>query len=518
MVRLPKETLPAIAIMKNATLVAAVDREIAPRELESASAAAAWLEIRADRYDADPARLRSHFPGALLFTLRSAHAGGQSRLTNGARRERLLRALSTCDFVDLEPEDLIPLTLSAIPPERRVLTLHIDNADDDELRARVLKLLETPARLYRVVCRPHGYADALRPIRLLRLLGRDDVVAFAHGPLGSWTRLLAAHLGAPFVFAKIDGDIADDGVPTLRQLVSDYGLPRLGEIDELFGIAGNPVFSSLSPRLHNAAFRLLGRKALYLPFHVPSFPDFWEGLVASHALDALGLPIRAVCVVSPYKEIALAAAHDRTPMVQRAMSTNFFIREGEEWTADTTDPAGVMQALHARGVDVTRMPVAVIGCGGSGRAIAAALQQAGAEVTLVNRGFDRASLAVRLLRLPFMPLAGFSPERFGVLVNATPVGRDGEELPFAPARIRDDAVIIDLVYGQRPTPLVAHTVGRGQVTIDGKEILMRQAMSQFRLMTGQEMPEEVVRELLGIEVLAPAPAAAVEAPRGEAQC
>jgi 3-dehydroquinate dehydratase/shikimate dehydrogenase len=497
--------------MKNATLVAAVDREITSPQLQAASAAAAWLEIRGDRFEADPLFLRRHFPGTLLFTLRSAHAGGRSRLMNGARREQLQHALAAYDLVDLEPEDLGPLTLAAIPPERRVLTLVTDTTDDDELRAKVGKLLETPARLYRLVCRPRGYADALRPLRLLKLLERDDVVAFADGPLGTWTRLLAPHLGAPFVFAAIEGTVAADGVPTIAQLVSDYGLPQMMKVEELFGIAGDPIFSSLSPRLHNAAFRLLGRCALYLPFHVPSFPDFWGSLVASHALDALGLPIRAICVVSPYKEIALAAADAKTPMVHRAMSTNFFIREGEEWTADTTDPAGVMQALSARGVDVGKMPVAVVGCGGSGRAIAAALQQAGAEVTLVNRGFDRASLAVRLLRLPFLPLAGFSPERFGLVVNATPLGRDGDELPFAPARMRADAVVIDLVYGQRPTPLVAQTRERGQVTIDGKEILMRQAMSQFRLMTGQEMPEALVRALLGLTM--PAPAAEVSGSR-----
>jgi 3-dehydroquinate dehydratase/shikimate dehydrogenase len=322
-----------------------------------------------------------------------------------------------------------------------------------------------------------------------------------------WTRVVAPLIGAPVVFASFDGDVADDGVPTVEQLVVDYGFPQLREVREIFGIAGDPVYSSLSPRLHNAAFRALDRPALYVPFHVPHFAEFWSSIVESGALEAAGLPIGALCVVSPHKQIALKATSSRTSIVQRAQSTNFFVREGNEWTADTTDPAGIILALRERGVDPAGHKAAVVGCGGSGRAVAAALQQAGADVTLVNRGFDRGSLAVHLLRLPFMPLAGFPAERFSLVVNATPCGRNGE-CPFALDRLRDDAVVVDLVYGNAPTPLVEHMRANGQIAIDGKDILITQAMSQFRLMTGQEMPDDVVLQVLG---RARASAAVVEA-------
>jgi shikimate dehydrogenase len=141
--------------------------------------------------------------------------------------------------------------------------------------------------------------------------------------------------------------------------------------------------------------------------------------------------------------------------------------------------------------------VAVVGCGGSGRVIAAALTQAGADVTLVNRGFDRASLAIRLLQLPFTPLASFSPRGYGIVVNATPVGYQTGDVPFDPALLSEDAVVIDLVYGDEPTSLVAAARARGQVAIDGRDVLRTQAMSQFHLMTGEPMPAEVPGEILG---------------------
>jgi 3-dehydroquinate dehydratase/shikimate dehydrogenase len=407
-----------------------------------------------------------------------------------------LRMLDGSELIKLGPRDLTPRALKRVPAEQRVVVDRNVSANVDELLARAAQLVQTPARLYVLAPRARTHADAIAVVTALHRLQRRDVLMFAEGVIGMWTRVVAPLLGAPFVFAANGGDVSADGVPTVEQLMVDYGYPELRDVRELFGIAGDPVYSSLSPRLHNAAFRAIGRPALYVPFHVPHFAEFWSSIVESGALEEAGLPIGALCVVSPHKQIALKATPSRTSIVQKAQSTNFFVREGGEWTADTTDPAGIILALRERGVDPAGHKAAVVGCGGSGRAVAAALEQAGADVTLVNRGFDRGSLAVHLLRLPFMPLAGFPAERFSLVVNATPCGRDGER-PFALERLRADAVVVDLVYGTAPTPLIQHTRGNGQIAIDGKDILITQAMSQFRLMTGQEMPDDVVYQVLG---------------------
>jgi 3-dehydroquinate dehydratase/shikimate dehydrogenase len=202
--------------------------------------------------------------------------------------------------------------------------------------------------------------------------------------------------------------------------------------------------------------------------------------------------LRGICVVSPHKEAALAAARSDTYFVQQAASTNFMARDGDgAWTAHTTDPEGVLLPLRARGVEPARRRAAVVGCGGSGRAIAAALVKAGAAVTLVNRGLERGARAARLLRLPFMPLAQFSSDDFSIVVHATPLGRDGESLPFVIDPRRKDVVVVDLVYGSKPTPLVAAARMAGQITVDGVDVLLAQVRSQFQLMTGEAMPEAI---------------------------
>jgi shikimate 5-dehydrogenase len=124
------------------------------------------------------------------------------------------------------------------------------------------------------------------------------------------------------------------------------------------------------------------------------------------------------------------------------------------------------------------------------------LLQSGAGVTLINRGAERGSHAAKLLGLPYIPLPDFDAEGYDIVVNATPVGRDDDEIPFKLERLNSNAVVIDLVYGSRPTPLVGGTLAREQVAIDGREVLVSQVLQQFRLMTKKEMPSFIASEML----------------------
>ena len=468
-------------------------------ELARLGADADWLEVRGDLVgDLDAAWLRARFPGKLLYTLRSAEEGGGSEDGAEERRLRLQRAAATFDAVDLEGvRDRDPRLLAAVEPARRVVSWHGPASDLVTLRERFAQLATVPADLYKLVPGAETAGEELVPLALLHSLERRDVVAFASGRLATWTRLVAPRLGAPVVYGAASERPGAPGQPTVRRLVEDFGLPALLPAAALCGVIGDPIEQSLSPRLHNALYRALGVPMLYLPLWVPSFGDFWLEVVESGSLDVLELPWKGFSVTAPHKAAALAVAGAASPLAERIGGANTLIHTGDVWEAESTDPAGVVEPLLALGVAIAGARAAVVGAGGAGRAAAVGLEQAGARVVLVNRGAERGRRAAEELGLELGRFEGFDPAAFDLIVNATPLGRNGE-LPFDVRRLSPSAVLVDLAYGEEPTPAVVAARARGLRAIDGREVLLHQALIQFRMMTGRVADQDIARRALGL--------------------
>jgi len=451
--------------MTRASLIANLSTPPSPdgRELSALPQSVEFVALRAGLVD--PEWVSQHFSGTVLHELN----------------------------VD---EDLNETLLSRVPVEQRIVSWYGEASSLAELQAKFAELSAIPARFYKLVNTARTISEEFLPLQLLKSLGRTDTIAYAKGSLGFWTRLAALQLGAPAIFGLASPG-PNPAEPTITKLIDDYGLPEVWPVKEIFAIIGNPIFHSLSPRLHNSSYRDTNYPALFVPLQVDSFADFWREFVQSKQLDALGFPINGMTVGSPHKEEASRTAKNVSSMVQQTQAANILVRNNGWWRADTTDPDVVYAATNLQNVRVREKRAAVIGCGGAGRAIAAALAESGAGVTLINRGSERGEYAASLLGLPYQPLLDFDAEGYDIVVNATPVGRDTDDVPFALERLNSDAVVIDLVYGSRPTPLIDGTLARRQVVIDGRDVLVTQVRNQFRLMTGKEMSAALAFEVLG---------------------
>jgi 3-dehydroquinate dehydratase / shikimate dehydrogenase len=461
-----------------------------------------WIEVREDPItELDPRELRERCRGRpLLCTLKISEQerrGGRSL----ARRHQLLRkATEAYDFVTLEAEhDLVPEVLRAIPPEKRIVSWRGEATGPEILESWLGKVTGTPARLYRFGVTAGEIEDGLVPLQFLHRVRRQDVTAYAEGASGGWTRVLAPRLGAPIAFAGLERENeVGNSEPTIRDLVVDYGFPDVYPAREIFAIVGQPVAGSLSPRLHNGAYRAADFSRLFLSFPADDFRQFWDKIVLSGGMEAIGFPIMGLSVVSPHKEAAVEVAKHRAPLCQQCESSNLLLRRDNEWTALTTDPEGIFHNL-ALGHPRPGTKVAIVGCGGSGRIAGAALSQAGANVTLVNRSSERGRWAATLLGLPFVPLKSFSARGYGAIVNATPVGRNGERLPLNLGELDPEATIVDMVYNHTgETALAEEARARGHQIVDGWQVLLAQARRQYFLMTRETMPSSFARRLLGL--------------------
>jgi 3-dehydroquinate dehydratase / shikimate dehydrogenase len=459
-----------------------------------------WLEIRADLLP-EPIGFRPDFGGRLLYSLRSCRAGGRDDSPIGTRRRRLRGAARLYDLVDLECDrDLVPDLLSTIDPERRVISWHGRARDDQDLLQLLQVFSRTEARLYRFAVDCSSVEEGITALRFLNRAQRSDVIAYATGPLGLWTRILAPRLGAPIIFGGLQDESEDGGCHlSVSELIQDYGFPEIRPVSEIFAIVGEPVSNSLSPRLHNAAHRAAGAGRVFLSFPTKALDRLWSRLISSGNLETMGLTIKGLTVASPNKQSALRFSERVAPLCHRCQASNLLVRANGDWAACTTDPAGIFDQAILRQVKLSGARAAVVGCGGSGRVTAAALVEAGAEVTLVNRGFDRGRWAGHLLGLPFVPLPEFSLRGFSILVNATPVGRNGEELPVDLKGLDPGSLVVDLVYRRKgATPLATAAQALSHKVVDGRKVLLGQTMRQYLLMTGEPMPETLARGLLGL--------------------
>jgi 3-dehydroquinate dehydratase / shikimate dehydrogenase len=543
-----------------ASLIATLTTPLTP-ELAAGLDGVEWLEVRADVLgDLDPEPLRRLFPGKLLYTLRSRAEGGFFEGSPERRKRRLLEAAGRYDRVDLEAaRDLSPELLTAVPRALRLISWHGPASDVEALEACFARMAAAEAALYKLVPWAVQPGEALAPLMLLHQLQRTDVIAFAGGDAGTWTRLVAPRLGAPVVFGAAGDAPGAPGQPSIRTLCEDFGLPALPPVATLFGVVGNPVAHSLSPRLHNGAYRELGIPALYLPFQTDAFGDFWLEVVEEGVLETLGLPIHGLSITAPFKAAALAVAGAESPLAGLIGGANTLVLRQGVWEAESTDPDGVVEPLRERGIAIEGRRAAVVGAGGAGRAAAVGLSRAGARVTMFNRSAERGERAAEELGIECRALGelGGAIVDFEMVVNATPVGRGAEvgmgveawaggaeagvggqvragqqasqarrgdaarrgeqaprgdqaqrgeravdePLPFPVDRLRPGTVVIDLVYRrpeEGPTPLLAAAAARGALTVDGREVLLGQARGQFRLMTGRELPRELARRLLGL--------------------
>jgi 3-dehydroquinate dehydratase/shikimate dehydrogenase len=488
--------------MIKASLIASLMTPPTPdgEELRTLPVGVDWLEVREDLVgEISTDWLRDRFRGQLLFASRSRTEGGRCTSSPGARSQRLQTAAREYDRVELEADrDLSSSLLSHVPVGKRCVSWHGPACDLSSLTERFARLSSVPAAAYKLNTQSSCVADDFVPLSLLKSLNRADTIAYSEGALGFWNRIAALQWGAPAIYGQVDSVPVSPWEPSMQKLTEDYGLPEVLPVKALYAIIGDPIFHSLSPRLHNASYRATNYPALFVPLRVTDFSEFWRDVVCSKVLDGFGFPLQGMTVASPHKEAALLTAKLVSPMAQRAESANILVRNNGSWNADTTDPQVVYLADRERSVQIKNKRAAVIGCGGAGRAIAAALVQSGAGVTLVNRGTERGQYAAELLGLPYLSLPDFDADGYDIVVNATPVGRDTDEVPFNPQSLSAHALVIDLVYRSRPTSLVDSTVGRDQCVIDGRDVLVTQVRQQFQMMTGREMSPDVALEALGL--------------------
>jgi shikimate dehydrogenase len=267
---------------------------------------------------------------------------------------------------------------------------------------------------------------------------------------------------------------------------------RIGGATHVVGVMGWPVEHSLSPVIHNAAFAALGLDWVDVPMPVP------PGRVRAAVEGLAALGFRGANVTMPHKDDAAAAVDvlDDDAALLRAVNTIVVSPDGSTRGANTDAPGFARFLTDDAGFDVSGRAALVLGGGGAARACVLAIARAGAaRITVAARNpaqLDAIGTLATAGGAAFDGIAFDAARDVGadLVVNATPLGRHGEEVPHP--TFGEGMLAVDLLYHPAVTPLQLEAREAGADAFGGLGLLVHQAALSFELWTGTPAPLEVM--------------------------
>jgi 3-dehydroquinate dehydratase/shikimate dehydrogenase len=474
---------------------------------EAAARDSKFLEFRLDTVDL-PAQaigplkefLARHHGLIAVGTCRRLPGGG--RFTGSVVQELEILAAAAqagCRIVDLEietAEETTPVQLERFRAAvhaagASLLVSSHDFSQTHHLALAADRIAAFRPEFVKVVSTARTLSDNLEVLRLIRDRAvQSQIVGIAMGEEGLVSRVLGPREGAAFTFAAPDqGQVTAPGQVTVRTLRELYHIDRIDKETRVFGVAGNPIGHSLSPLMHNAAYRAEGVNAVMFPLKVTALDDLLT-LVEE-------LPMAGVAVTMPLKQEVLPHLAQMDPLVERIGACNTLrVSADGKLYGFNTDVTGVVRPLERR-LKLKGARVAVLGAGGAARAAVFGLAAEGAEVFVVNRTPATAEKLAAQAGTQALPMAELTRQHFDVLLNTTPCGMKGveQQLPIEENQL-NAALVFDMVYNPLETPLLRLAAARGLATIGGMEMFVQQGARQFEIWTGKAAPEAEMRRVV----------------------
>lgn len=265
-----------------------------------------------------------------------------------------------------------------------------------------------------------------------------------------------------------------------------------------FAVIGDPIEHSLSPAIHNAAFKDLSMDCTYIAYRIPS-GELMEGVESLRQIRISGFN-----VTIPHKIEMMQYLDVVTKECEMIGATNTVSNEDGRFVGYNTDMDGFLDPIHRRKIQVAGKNVLLIGAGGAARAIAAGFVKDGIKhITIANRtrrrGEEVAEFCSRIgidADCVTLEEAGEVAGSYQFIVNATSVGLKNESSPISTKTINKDCIVYDIVYMPMNTDLIAKSKEKSATVIYGYEMLLGQAAIAFKIWHGIDAPYEAMKKVL----------------------
>ena len=271
---------------------------------------------------------------------------------------------------------------------------------------------------------------------------------------------------------------------------------------KICGLIGDPIEHSMSPAMHNAAFKNRGLDYVYLPFRVAK-TRLGEAILGIKALN-----IRGLNVTIPHKVSVIPLLDELDPLAEKIGAVNTIINNDGVLKGYNTDAHGFLRALLEQDIEPDGKSIVMLGAGGASRAISFILAERGANLVILNRQLEldwavklgnsisrTFGREVKALELNEQNLAQVL-RKANILVNTTSVGMspNTNETPIPARLLESDLVVFDIVYNPVKTKLLTEAESAGAKAISGLEMLVWQGALAFEMWTGLTAPLEIMRK------------------------
>ena len=455
------------------------------------------VELRMDyiRRPVNVQRLFEQRPCPAVATCRRQQDGGRWQRSETERVALLRTAIADgADFVDIEHDlaDQIPRYGNT----KRIVSYHNFMETPNSLEAIHRDMKKKDPDIIKIATLANHPNDNLRALELCKN-SSIPTIAFCMGDMGLPSRILCGKFGAPMTYATFHKDRQmAPGQLSWKEMLDEYRYKKIGPNTKVLGVVADPVGHSLSPRVHNACFESAGLDMIYLPFRVPA-EHLQSFIDVCHHLDILGLS-----VTIPHKERILKSLDGYDSHVKGIKAANTVVNKDNRYFGYNTDCDAAISCLTEKFAEIKRgeslkgQVVLILGSGGTARSVAFGLKELGAEIRICGRDYRKAENLANALGCKYLDWPSRQNFEYDILVNTTPVGMhpNVDETPFDTAWLKKRAIVFDVVYNPEQTLLIKQAREFGCETITGIDMFVRQAAAQFKLFTGQNADEELIRQ------------------------
>jgi 3-dehydroquinate dehydratase/shikimate dehydrogenase len=436
--------------------------------------------------------LAENTAATVVATCRCEENGGKFHGSAASALDVLLKAAEAgFQLVDIELESIEKLPKNTMAHLREtgaaIIISHHDFHATKDLDAIYQRAEAFAPDFVKVVPTARSLADNLTLMKFLERMQDhqgSSVVGICMGDAGIISRVLGLRAGSAFTFAAANlGEETAPGQIAARTLLETYRVDQVDAATKVYGVAGNPIRTSLSPLMMNTAFRRETVNAVYLALQTAKADDLFKLMRE--------VPIQGLSVTMPLKQDVIPFLERTDPLSARIGAVNTILRTKDgKFFGFNTDVQGILNPLERR-LPLKDAKILVLGAGGAARAAVFGCRDKGAEVFILNRTPETAQKLAKQSGSKVIKREAVAKTGFDVIINATPIGMAGNKT--APLLGPEDLVaryVFDLVYNPIETPLLRMARQKGISAISGVEMFVQQGARQFEIWTGKPAPEE----------------------------